>query len=336
MSEDRARREIRRRHHVIPRAIQLGFCDDEEALTCRWRTGMEKNLRVTNSAVFKDFYSFDSGTGPDDSVEVWLSDVEAPFHDLLSDIKGGYTKALREHDVIANYFAAGLLRTPATRSYMEQIDHRVGGWAALAYRHAEGHLDLRGIGRDELTRLAAIASDALRRQQRPRDVARSRLRTMVRTQNELRDQLAQYTFSLEHTTQSHLVLGDAMVTVAPPEADGWHGILPTGAPVYLPLTPTSALAGYPPTAPLLGTPQPDQLAPLLNRLTVQQAANAVYRHPKTPFPDAPFSSAGPLLPEPSVTFSLTGQPGGGSPEPTYPTPTNQAVRDLLHALGADS
>lgn len=328
----RDRRVERRRHHVVAKALLSGFAEDAKVL-CRWRDTRERELSLTNAAVEKDFYSFLGPGGADDAVEVWLSEeVEQPFHSMLEGLRLADAVTDREVDAIAGYVAAGLMRTPAARAQVEQIDEALGGWIALMQIHADGAGDLRGRTQPELDQLAQAASTELRAQQDVQVVKASRLRTMVRKQDELRERLRSYRWCLQDASGADLVLGDVTVIVPQPTADRWHGVLPEGAPAYLPLSPSRALVGYPPGAVLFGQLDPATLGPFVNRLTLAHAFAAVYRHPKSPWPDAPFLVSAPQLPHPRVTFNVTGASGKGLADPQYPTPLRRATRDLLARL----
>lgn len=180
------RREVRRRQHVLPRALLLGF-SEQGNIKCRWRGGRERVVSATNAAVIKDYYSFRSRHGWDDVLEVWLGEKEQPFNAILERLRSGKDPLPRDAGPLSEFVAAALVRSPTIRAFMEQIDSATGGWVALQFLHAEGLLDLRGHSQAELQRLAGIASQALQQRQSVVDVRQSRLRTLVREHQELRN-----------------------------------------------------------------------------------------------------------------------------------------------------
>lgn len=323
----------RKRHHTVTRMLLEGFAERGQAVA-RIRSGREYTQAITNATVVANFYSFVNEGNTDDAMEDWLAEnVEGAFHQLLPALRAGHQPTTTHRPSIARFVAVAALRTRTVRSYMEQIDHQTAGSAVLLKIAPELGWDLASMSQRTVRHLRALcqqAWDAL--PPRPDDAA-SRLRVVVRESHRLEGALLRYVWSVATTEQPSFLIGDAPVTALSGREQGWGGVVPRGATVFLPLSPYTLLVGEPHIfGPHLSA---DALVSVVNQLTAREAFDAVYRHPKMAWP-APtvLSPQPPRLPTPSFRVSRS-EPGVTPTFPyAYPTIDEAETAKLLDYLGA--
>lgn len=129
------------------------------------------------------------------------------------------------------------------------------------------------------------------------------------------------------------MIGDAPVLAFSGQQVGWHGLVPKGAVVFLPLSTHAVLVGEPD---VFGrSVAPDRLVEVVNGLTTREAYDAVFRHPGMAWPAGLRYGPQPhRLPEPTVTLSRS-DPGTASTFPyRYPEMDEEQTAALLRHLGA--
>lgn len=210
----------------------------------------------------------------------------------------------------------------------------------------------RGLDPDSLTErvrneLAESADRIWSQASDGRDLRKSRLRTIARKFDEFATEFATWHWTLSSTNgvrqqaghdtggDCWLITADAPVATISFEPGGWHGILPEGSPLFMPVSPTHLLIAekHPLGEPLERvTPE---LAWLVNRRLSAEAYESIFVHPSLEWPaDLSFARERPTLPTPTVTW------GRSAPEvqPTfpakYPPLRDLTVAALLKTLGA--
>jgi len=323
----------RKRHHTVTRMLLEGFAERNQVVA-RTRGGRDYTQAITNATVVADFYSFDNEGRPDDAMEDWLAEnVESAFHQLLPALRAGDQPTSTHRPSIARFVAVAALRTRTVRSYMEQIDQQTAGSAVLLKIAPELGWDLASMSQRTVRHLRALCQQAWNALPPRPDDAASRLRVVVRESHRLESALLRYVWSVATTEQPSFLIGDAPVTALSGREQGWGGVVPRGATVFLPLSPHALLLGEPH---VFGHHfSADALVPTVNQLTAREAFDAVYRHPKMAWPTPTgLGSQPPQLPTPSFRVS---RPEPGTP-PTfpyvYPTIDEEATHKLLDHLGA--
>ena len=117
------------------------------------------------------------------------------------------------------------------------------------------------------------------------------------------------------------LIGDAPVQALSGQQVGWHGLIPKGSAVFLPLSPHAVLVGEPH---VFGRSiAPADLVRAVNGLTTREAHDAVFRHPAMSWPDGLTLGRQPYqLPEPSFTLTRS-DPGMRN---TFPFPVSRDGR----------
>jgi hypothetical protein len=319
----------------VPKTLLKGFCDQSGVLRVRRRDGQEFLLSLEKASVHRDFYSFPDLDGKlVDDVEDWLDiGVEAPATPILKRAREGLAPEMSDVKALARFVAAGLLRTATTRSYLRQIDANSGPFLLMmqvAKEHGINLATLPELDRDDLL----VASTKAWAGVSPGDSVRSYLRTFLRKLDEISTRLAEWSWTLLIATNPCLVTGDAPVATFRAIDGGWRGILPSGSPVFLPVTSRSVLVGDPYR---LGNGRltPD-LARLINTSLANEVFGAVFAHPSMDWPEyLRLASTPPMLPVPKVTWSKPRQENAPTFPARYPPTTAADIHELLLTLGAE-
>lgn len=325
---------LKRAHHTVPKMLLSGFADERNRLSMRRRDGTQCLISTTRATVRRDFYSF---VGPDnalvDTIETWLGDhVEGPFAETLRRLQDGEQPQAADSSSIAAFAAAGLLRTMTVRSYFDQIDAQMGPTLILMRACAKAGVDPSTLTRDELSRCQLAATLAWNRGPRETNVD-AKLRTFLRKLDGLTQDLTMWTWTVQTAESACLITADSPVATRAPDDVGWHGILPAGSPVLLPISPYRLIVG---SGSLLGGDVLEpQLARLVNRRLAREASDAIFAHPSMGWPDdLELSRHPPTLPTPSITWSRSA-PGTANTFPArYPRTSDPSVAALLDSLGA--
>ena len=323
----------RKRHHTVTKAVLQGFA--ERGLVRAWRRdGRNHPQALGDASVVADFYTFDNDGRNDDAVETWLGEAtEDDFAKLLPGLRAGAQPTASETDCLANYVGTAITRTRTARSCMQQVGHDIQGTVVLMTIAPKLGWDLRTMTASEVMRLRRICSDAWDSISPVADPA-SLLRTLVRQSQQARAKLANYNWSVTMTPKPAFLIGDAPVATIGTPSGGWHGLLPQGCVVCLPVSPTAILVGEP-TA-FAGSPSAGDLAKVVNQRTCQEAYAVVYSHPDQRWPEdlAPLHPTTPRLPEPRTSIGRT--PSGTPPTfpAEYPPITDAQTAALLHHLRA--
>jgi hypothetical protein len=140
-----------------------------------------------------------------------------------------------------------------------------------------------------------------------------------------RHALSTYAWSVARTEEPALLIGDAPVLALDGRTRGWHGLVPKGAAVFLPLSSQAVLVGEPHV--FKGSSCPSGIAAAVKTLTVREAYQYVFRHPEMVWPvELCLGTQPPSLPRPSLTVRRS-DPGQA---PTFP----YAYRLAAHVPGA--
>jgi len=283
--------------------------------------------------VVADFYSFDNEGNPDDAVEGWLASVvENDFATILSSLRRGEQPTAEMRPSIARFLATAVIRTRTARSYMEQIDDHIAGIVVLSKVAPELGWNLAEMGTAEVERLRGLCQRAWHCLPPRPDREASILRVIVRQSRQIEQQLLKYVWSVARTERPALLIGDAPVLALDGHARGWHGLVPSGAAVFMPLSPQALLVGEPhvfkhSSSAAIG------LVATVNLLTAREAYQYVFRHPEMAWPtELRLVSQPPSLPKPS--FSLARSDPDESPTfPfTYPKMDDAETTTLLKHL----
>lgn len=292
----------RKRHHTVTRAVLEGFSERGQVIT-RCRNGQEFPQSIRNATVVADFYSFDNDGSPDDAVEGWLAAVvENNFTSLLPGLRRGEQPTPEMRPAIARFLAAAAVRSRTARSYLDQIDHHIAGTVVLSKVATELGWDLAAMSAVEVDHLRELCQRAwLSRPPRP-DNAASNLRVIVRQSRQIENELLKYVWSVATSEEPSFLISDAPVVALDGHLPGWHGLVPKGTAVFLPLSSHAVLVGEPH---VFGRSfSAAGLAPTVNALTAREAYGDVFRHPEMPWPtELRLGPQPPLLPKPSFTVS---------------------------------
>jgi Protein of unknown function (DUF4238) len=324
----------RKRHHTVMRALLDGFSERGQVIA-RSRQGQEFPQAIRSATVVADFYSFDNEGSPDDVVEGWLASVvESDFARILPSLRRGDQPTTEMRPAIARFLATSVIRTRTARSYMAQIDHHVAGTVVLSRIAPELGWNLADMGSAEVDRLRDLCLRAwVSLPPRP-DQEASNLRVIVRQSREIEQRLLKYVWSVSTTLSPALLIGDAPVLALDGHISGWHGLVPSGAAVFMPLSPQTLLVGEPHVFKRSSAADTGLVASV-NVLTVREAYQYVFRHPKMTWPmDLRLDSQPPSLPKP--TFSVARSDPDSSPTfPfTYPEMDDAETATLLRRLSA--
>lgn len=306
-----------KRHHTVTRALLKGFSEHEQVIT-RSRRGTEFRQSTGDATVVADFYSFDSIGTLDDAVEEWLAtDVENDFAPLLDSLRGGEQPTRKMRPVIARFLATAALRTRTARSYMDQIDHHTAGSTLLHMLAPKFGWDLAKMSTPEIDHLRSLCQQTWNSMPSSLDSVAGKLRTIVRESRKIEEQLLTYVWSVASSEEPAFLIGDAPVLALDGHSRGWHGLVPKGATVFMPLSSRAVLVGEPHV--FQRSFSATGLVETVNTLTVREAYKDVFRHPEMPWPvGLRLSPQAPTLPTPS--FKITRPDPDRSPTFPYTYP----------------
>lgn len=277
-------------------------------VTVTRRSGAEYTTNVANASVRSDFYSFDGADGDlDDTVERWFgSEIEGPGTKTLRLASAGVPPCIYSTKPIVRFVAAGLARTPAVRSKMNEIDEilRPHVVAQVLDRHK---LLIGPLRNNPIGSLSAYSPDS-------QELTRSRLRTMLRVFEELAARLVHYRWSVATCDEPSLITSDSAIATEG-QSDLWEGIIPQGAKVFMPVSPQSLLLGEPLLRGPIRRHLKPELATYVNLLLAESAHDSLFRHPAMPMPaDISLAPSAPTL---SAATTAALRPTGATTPGTY-------------------
>lgn len=328
--------KVKKHQHVVPRTYLKGWVDSDDYIAVLDRGGAApKRLPMSNSAVRKGFYNFiDAGGEQSDAVENWLDKhIEAPVGATLQALRAGSSVDDENKATIVNFTVAQLIRTPTVFAIMDHLDMHLGALFLLSQAAETGGFDLLKLTQTERDRCLASAEEAWAEHQDARETKSSKLRTMVRELDKISAQVMSWHWSVLTSPTPVLITADSPVATIDPISYGWSGLLPTGSPLWMPLSPTVLLVGDP-VKPL--GPQArlnSELAAVVTGALVRQVDRSLFNVPGVPWPSGLVLPAQkPQLSRPTVTWSA---PTGPSTFPAdFPPASSGIVQSLLDKLGA--
>jgi Protein of unknown function (DUF4238) len=107
-------KQRRKRHHYLPQSYLKAWADEGGQVAVRRRDQPDAFCATTRKvAVEADLYAFPAGAGPDDTLEVALSEIEALLPGYLDDLRDGPTprKGSPARDDISDLLALQIVRT---------------------------------------------------------------------------------------------------------------------------------------------------------------------------------------------------------------------------------
>jgi hypothetical protein len=330
--------KLKTHQHTVPRTLLRGFSDEREFVTMRRRDGLVHEIPISNAAVRTKIYTFDNSSGqPSNAVEDWLGEqVEAGAGRVLQRLREGQQPTPEDRPALARLAVAGLLRTATVRSYLEQMDRHLGPFLLVHGVLVRHEVDPASLSRTDMELLQEAATDAWQRV--TRDDPAARLRTMVRKFDELVLEVTDWVWSLQVSPQDVLITSDAPVATFTAASAGWHGILPAGSPLMLPVSPRHLLyAEKHALANISESSLHAGLAKVVNEAIAREADDAVFTHPAMDWPlDLVLAPTPPTLPTPTVTWGRSGSATEPRTFPaTYPLVQDASVQALLRALEAE-
>lgn len=326
--------QVKRRQHTVPKVLLRGFSQGNR-LQMRRRGGSDHLTSLANATVRSNFYSYrDSSGAPVTAVEDWLAaHVEGPAAAVLGRARSGDAVHAADTPVLARAVAACLLRTATVRSYLEQIDTHLGPMLLIQAALAKAHVRADDLSAAGMARIQAAATSIWSQHSGSAADRGGALRTFLREFDAWSSRLATWEWSLLSATEACFITSDAPVATLRPDGARWHGIVPPGSPVLLPISPKHLIVGE---ARIVrpGTVT-DELVRLVNTQLAREADDAIFAHPAMPWPPyVQLPTRRPTLPTPTITWSKT-VPGDPPTFPkSYPPVHDAAVRVLLDALGA--
>lgn len=303
------------------------------------RNGSVKDVHINDAAVRRASYRFPDDSGqPSNAVEDWLDRrVENPVGPILQKIRDGVRPAPADQPALSRFAIAGLLRTATVTSYMRQLDRHLGPILLTQMVFARQGKDPASMTPAELRAVQEAAERVWNR--RTRDDPKSRLRTIARKFDELVLEVTDWAWTVQFAPEDRLIVSDAPVATFQPDPVGWHGVLPTGSPLMVPVSPRHLLFAekHPVSTAAQAMTLDPEFADLVNRTLAREADDAIFTRPGVGWPtDLALSRKPPELPTPTVTWWRADQ-GGPSPSfpATYPAVNDESVRELLAALSAE-
>jgi hypothetical protein len=327
-------KQVKRRQHTVPKVLLRGFSQGNR-LQMRRRSGGDHLTSLSDATVRSHFYSYpDSSGAPVTVVEDWLAtDVEGPAAAVLERIRTLKTINAADTPVLARLIAACLLRTTTVRSYLRQIDTHIGPMLVIQQALARAHVRTDDLSAAGMAQIQAAATAVWSQHDGSVTSRHSVLRTFLREFDAWSSRLATWGWSVLSTTEPCFITSDAPVATLRPDGGGWHGIVPAGSPVFLPISPKHLIVGDAHAVSPGGVTE--ELACLVNTQLAREADDAIFAHPAMPWPPyVQLAKQRPALPTPTITWT-TADPGEPSTSPSaYPPVHDAAVRALLDALGA--
>lgn len=327
------------KQHTVPKTLLRGFVDTRSRLRLRRRDGTESLISVNNASVRSDFYSYTGAAGTVvDDIEDWLSsDIEDPVTPVLIRARRGDSLNAAHNTALARFAASGLLRTATTRDRLRQIGDHIGPVLVFHEYLVSRKVDPTTLSMAELDAAQAAATAVWERLGKPADPDQANLRVFLREFDRLSTQLDDWTWSLRTAARACLITADAPVAVLPSSDVGWHGLLPPGSPVFIPISSRQLLIGEP-RAPLAGGEQLlPELASVVNARLAFEAYDALFADPSAAWPDVPpLSPVRPTMPTPTVTWSRSDDSDDKTASPSYPEINDPAIRRLVYDLGGSN
>lgn len=216
---------------------------------------------------------------------------------------------------------------------MEQIDRHIAGTVVLSKLAPKLGWNLAEMGTSEVEHLRDLCQRAWQSLPPKPDHEASNLRVIVRQSRQIEDALLKYVWSLARTEEPALLIGDAPVLALDGHTRGWHGLVPDGAAVFMPLSSHVVLVGEPH---VFGrSSSATELVATVNALTAWEAYQYVFRHPDMGWPaELRLGTQPPSLPRPSFTVGRS-DPGASPTFPyTYPEMGDAETTTLLKHLRA--
>lgn len=328
---------LKKHQHTVTRTLLRGFCDSRGMVTMWRRNGLVRDVHINDAAVRKSFYRFHDDTGQSsDAVEDWLDKrVENPVGPVLKRIREGGQLSPADRPALSRFVVAGLLRTATVAAYMRQIDEHIGPILLASNALARQGMDPSLMNSRDLQAVREAAERVWGRL--TRDDPKSRLRTIARKFDELVLEVTDWTWTVEVAAEDRLIVSDAPVGTFQSDPVGWHGLLPAGSPLMVPISPRHLLiAEKNPVAPQQTATLDPQLADLVNRRIAREADDAIFSRPGVSWPTGlVLARRSPALPAPTVTWSRSGSGRPPSFPTMYPAVDDESVRELLAALDAE-
>jgi len=320
--------------HITPKVYLRGFADARGFVTVQRRSGDEANLQINNVAVRKRFYNFKNSQGAEiGGIEEWLdTGVESPIGPVFKRLRAGQPVRTEDVPALARFVVVQLLRTPSTEATLMQLDQHLGPMLLAHAVFVRHEVDPTALSAESVSALMRAATDVWER--RPLDGRRnSRLRTIARKMDELTTELSSWTWSVLTASSPLLITGDAPVVTFQPTG-GWSGILPTGSPVYLPLTPRLLLVGEKHCLGGDGALHPE-LAAHVNRRIAIEADDAIIKSRVDDWPRGlTLLNTRPTLPQPTITWSKSNSTTSSLPT-RFPAVVDSGIAELLQSLEAE-
>lgn len=326
-------RGVTRRHHTTPRVCLRGFAEDDW-LTIRTRSGVERTVHLTDTTVRKNFYNVLTSEGVETSaVETWLArSVESPIGPVFERLRAGETVRQTDCPALAKFVVSQLLRTPTTSAMLEHIDRHIGPLMVVHAVLNKHNLDPNRLPSYELQWITDTARRVWEEHTRS-GARRSQLRTILRKIDELADQLSAWTWLVLQSDSPMLISSDAPVATFHNPDEPWAGIIPPGSPVYLPLSPRHLLVAERNNLDT-STKLLPELAQMVNQVNARQAADTILKAPTQAWPnDLVLLPDAPPLPTPTVTWRRDPDAAPTFPAefPTVLAPDIRAVLDEFEA-----
>jgi hypothetical protein len=333
---------IKRRQHTVAQLLLQGFADERGHVIESQRGGKEHRTNVKNASVIANFYTTTLEDGnPSTVVEDWLADrIEGPAVGPIAAARHGHPIEPHHVEALAKFVISSLLRTRLVQGQLLQIGDTVGPLLLLQRAMAASNESHRLKDPVERERLLRIAEAAYERIRPTVNNPNAQLRVILRKIDELTPRLVEWRWDVHAGRHASLVLGDAPVSaLGRHDREGWDGIVPDGAALVLPVSPTAVIVGTAtPTdrfTRLVGVlPLTSDLVEAVNGLTISGASRSVFRHPKMRFPrDFELGPNSPLLPDPTVTWTDSDDESADPPPPPLQDPL---IREMMRQITAGS
>ena len=250
-------------------------------------------------------------------------------------IREGGQPSPADRPALSRFAVAGLLRTATVAAYMRQIDKHLGPILLANNVFVRQGMDPSSMTPTDLRAVQEAAERAWGRL--TRDDPKSRLRTIARKFDEFVLEVTDWTWTVQVAPEDRLIVSDAPVATFHPDPVGWHGVLPAGSPLMVPISPRHLLlAEKHPVSPLQTTNLDPLFADLVNCTLAREADDAIFKRPDADWPtDLVLGRTPPALPAPTVTWGRSDRSRPPSFPATYPAVNDESVRELLDALDAE-
>lgn len=326
--------QVKRRHHTVPRFILKNFADDNLMLDAWQRSGKKHTIHIDHATVIKNFYNATTAVGgPVDAVEDWLAEeVEGPVSPIIAAIVAEDSQPSPSAvSLCAGLAASGVLRTATVRSYLTQIGEALGPMMVIHEQIKRSGLKVEELAPEEMARFEDAATQAW--QKHAPDDTHALLRIFLRKHAETKSLMDGWGWSVAVSNEPLLIISDAPVATVDLDP-GWHGVLPPGSPVYMPLSPRHLLVGEPNPIGPVSTDLTPAMARLVNQRVTAEANNAIYTTPERPWPSyLHLGSTAPTLPPMNIRWSDSDPDAPATFPASYPEIKDPKVAALIQALG---